>query len=107
VQRSAGWPFSVGFLGALPRPSAIDEFQRAGPDLLLAVKQAADRDRSRGQLLLTGSADYLAGRGVTETLAGRAGRTVLWPLSGGERRGRRETFVDHLFDTAWPPPAGE
>ncbi|MDN5932095.1 MAG: ATP-binding protein [Pseudonocardia sp.] len=98
----------VGFLESLPRPSAIDEFQRAGPDLLLAVKQAADRDRTRGQLLLTGSADYLAGRGVTETLAGRAGRTVLWPLSGGERRGRRETFVDRLFDaTAWPPPRGE
>ena len=98
----------VGFLDSLPRPSAIDEFQRAGPDLLLAVKQAADRDRARGQLLLTGSASYLAGRGVTETLAGRAGRTVLWPLSAGERRGRRETFVDRLFDTtAWPPPGGE
>lgn len=95
----------LGFLEGLPRPSAIDEFQRAGPGLLLAVKHAADRDRTRGQLLLTGSADYLAGRGVTETLAGRAGRTVLWPLSAGERRGRRETFVDRLFDTtAWPPP---
>lgn len=98
----------VGFLETLPRPSAIDEFQRAGTDLLLAVKQAADRDRARGQLLLTGSASYLAGRGVTETLAGRAGRTVLWPLSAGERRGQRETFVDRLFDSAaWPPPAGE
>jgi len=29
----------------------IDEFQRAGKDLLLAVKQVADRDRTRGQLL--------------------------------------------------------
>ncbi|MGQ0776592.1 MAG: ATP-binding protein [Pseudonocardiales bacterium] len=96
----------VGFLESLPRPSAIDEFQRAGPDLLLAVKLAADRDRTRGQLLLTGSASYLAARGVTETLAGRAGRSVLWPLSIGERRGRRETFVDRLFDVAaWPPPA--
>lgn len=96
----------TGFLDALPRPASIDEFQRAGPDLLLAVKRVADRDRSRGQLLLTGSASYLARRGVTETLAGRAGRTVLWPLSAGERRERRETFVDHLFDPgAWPPPA--
>ena len=96
----------VGFLAGLPRPAAIDEFQRAGPDLLLAVKQAADRDRSRGQLLLTGSAGYLTGRDVTETLAGRTGRLVLWPLSGGERRGVRETFVDHLFEpSAWPPPA--
>lgn len=98
----------TGFLESLPRPSAIDEFQRAGEDLLLAVKRAADRDRRRGQLLLTGSASYLAGRGVTETLAGRAGRTVLWPLSAGERRGVRETFVDHLFEPgAWPSPPSD
>lgn len=103
--RSLATDDPVGFLAALPRPSAIDEFQRAGPDLLLAVKQSADGDRTRGQLLLTGSASHLAGRGVTETLAGRAGRAVLWPLSAGERRGRRETFVDRLFDlAAWPPP---
>lgn len=106
--RSLATDDPVGFLAALPRPSAIDEFQRAGPDLLLAVKQSADRDRTRGQLLLTGSASHLAGRGVTETLAGRAGRAVLWPLSAGERRGRCETFVDRLFDPgAWPPPDSE
>jgi uncharacterized protein len=94
----------VGFVGALPRPAVVDEFQRAGGGFLLAVKQAADRDRSRGQLLLTGSANYLADRGLSETLAGRAGRLNLWPLSMGERLGRRETFLDRLFEpSAWPP----
>lgn len=93
-----------GFVAALPRPAAVDEFQRAGEALLLAVKERVDRDRSRGQFLLTGSASYLADRSVTETLAGRAGRLVLWPLSAGERRGVRERFVDRLFDPdAWPP----
>jgi predicted AAA+ superfamily ATPase len=93
----------IGFVDALPRPAAVDEFQRAGRGFLLAVKQAADRDRTRGQLLLTGSTNYLADRGLSETLAGRAGRLRLWPLSMGEQRGVRETFVDHLFDaTAWP-----
>lgn len=97
-----------GFVEALPRPAAIDEFQRAGEDLLLAVKQVVDRRRDRGQLLLTGSASYAAGRGVTETLAGRAGRLILWPLSAGERRGVRETFVERLLDQgAWPPPTAE
>ncbi|MDQ2708647.1 MAG: ATP-binding protein [Actinomycetota bacterium] len=96
----------AGFVEALPRPAAIDEFQRAGSGLLLAVKQAADLDSSRGQLLLTGSANYLADRSVSETLAGRAGRLVLWPLSVGERLGLRETFVDHLLSAeGWPPPA--
>ncbi len=52
----------VGFVDALPRPAAVDEFQRAGRGFLLAVKQAADLDAARGQLLLTGSANYLADR---------------------------------------------
>ncbi|MGH8922619.1 MAG: ATP-binding protein, partial [Actinomycetes bacterium] len=96
----------IGFVEALPRPAAVDEFQRAGRGFLLAVKQAADLDSARGQLLLTGSANYLADRAISETLAGRAGRLVLWPLSVGERLGIRETFLDHLFQpAAWPPPA--
>lgn len=94
----------IGLLEQLPRPVAIDEFQRGGEPLLLAVKQAADQDRTRGQLLLTGSANYLANRSISETLAGRVGRAVLWPLSIGERLGVRETFVDQLFRRkAWPP----
>jgi uncharacterized protein len=93
----------IGFVDALPRPAAVDEFQRAGRGFLLAVKQAADRDRTRGQLLLTGSTNYLADRGLSETLAGRAGRLRLWPLSMGERLDVRETFVDRLFEpSAWP-----
>jgi predicted AAA+ superfamily ATPase len=93
----------VGFVDTLPRPAAVDEFQRAGRGLLLAVKQAVDRDSTRGQLLLTGSTNYLADRSLAETLAGRAGRVQLWPLSMGERLGRRETFVDDLFEPdAWP-----
>lgn len=93
----------IGFVDALPRPAAVDEFQRAGRGFLLAVKQAADRDRARGQLLLTGSTNYLADRGLSETLAGRAGRLLLWPLSMGERLGLRETFLDRLFEPAsWP-----
>jgi predicted AAA+ superfamily ATPase len=93
----------VGFVEALPRPAAIDEFQRAGRGFLLAVKQAADLDSTRGQLLLTGSANYLADRSLSETLAGRAGRLALWPLSMGERLGVQETFLDLLFEPSrWP-----
>lgn len=98
----------LGFVDSLPRPAAIDEFQRAGEGLLLAVKQAVDIDPTRGQFVLTGSANYLADRSVSETLAGRAGRLVLWPLSVGERIGRRETFVDHLLHPgSWPGPPGD
>lgn len=93
----------VGFVDALPVPAVVDEYQRAGAPFLFAVKQAADRRRRRGQLLLTGATSSLADGAVAETLAGRVGRLLLWPLSSGERRGLRETFVEHLVEPAlWP-----
>ncbi len=48
--------------------------------------------------MLTGSANYMASRGPTETLAGRASRVRVWPLSQGEIFGTHETFLDDLFD---------
>jgi uncharacterized protein len=97
----------MGFVSGLPTGACVDEYQRGGEPFLLAVKHRADRSRERGQLLLTGSTSYLAARSVTETLAGRTGRLVLWPLSHGERLGTVETFVDRLFHPeAWPPEAG-
>lgn len=85
------------------RQLQVERFVR----FLYTVKQAVDRDRRRGQLLLTGSTSYLADRSVSETLAGRLGLLVLWPLSAGEHRGVRETFLDRLLDPqAWPPPPG-
>lgn len=88
----------AGFVELLPIPAAVDEFQRAGRGLLLAVKRVADQDRTRGRIILTGSANYQADRGLTETLAGRTGRLTLWPLSVGERLGLTENFLDRLFD---------
>jgi hypothetical protein len=46
----------IGFVDALPRPAAVDEFQRAGRGFLLAVKQAADRDKfATGLVIHAGS----------------------------------------------------
>src|SRR5438128_1403123 len=49
----------------------LDEVQRA-PDLLLSIKRAVDEKRTRGRFLLTGSANLLLMRTVSESLAGRA-----------------------------------
>lgn len=64
----------------------IDEVQRS-PDLLLAIKRAVDKQRVRGQFLLTGSADLLLMKRVSESLAGRALHLTLWPLARRERLG--------------------
>ena len=96
---------AAGLVAALERPALIDEFQRAGEGLLLAVKSAVDTDRRRDQFLLTGSAgSFSNGRGI-ETLAGRVGRAVLWPLSQGEQCHVEEMFLDRLaHPPLWPPP---
>jgi predicted AAA+ superfamily ATPase len=57
------------------------------PDLLRAVKRAIDRRRRPGQFLLTGSANLLLMRGVSESLAGRASYLALWPMTRREQRG--------------------
>ena len=47
--------------------------------------------------LLTGSANVWATLRVSDSLAGRAERIQLWPLSQGEILGRRETFIDAVL----------
>ena len=70
----------------VPGPLTLDEVQRA-PALLQAVKRAVDRRRVAGRFLLTGSANLLLMRQVSETLAGRASYLTLWPMTRGEQRG--------------------
>ena len=65
----------------------LDEVQRE-PGLLSAVKRAIDSDRRPGQFLLTGSANLLMMRRVSESLAGRASYLTLWPMTRQEQLGR-------------------
>jgi len=67
-------------------PVALDEVQRA-PELMHAVKRAIDRRRVAGRFLLTGSANLLMMRRVSESLAGRASHLTLWPMTRREQRG--------------------
>ncbi len=75
----------------------IDEVQRGGDDLLLAIKASVDRDPRPGSFLLTGSTRFLTVPNISESLAGRVDLISLWPLSQGELLGARESFVDRLF----------
>jgi predicted AAA+ superfamily ATPase len=68
------------------QPVTLDEVQRE-PDLLSAVKRAIDRHRRPGQFLLTGSANLLLMRQVSESLAGRASYLTLWPMTRREQAG--------------------
>jgi predicted AAA+ superfamily ATPase len=74
----------------------IDEVQKA-PGLFQAIKLSVDANRRPGRFLLTGSANVLLLRRISESLAGRMEIFTLEPLSQGELRGRRESFIDVLF----------
>ena len=94
---SAAQSDPVSLLRNRPAPVVIDEVQRAGEPLVLAVKRAVDGNRAPGQFLLTGSADFLTVPTISESLAGRAALLQLHPLSQCEIEGRRETFLDKLL----------
>lgn len=72
-----------GFVKGLKPPVIIDEVQRA-PDLLRSVKLVVDRQRKPGMFLLTGSANLLTLKGVSESLAGRVALFDLHPFSWSE-----------------------
>lgn len=82
------------------RRMTIDEIQRH-PPLLRAVKRAIDAKRTRGRFLLTGSANLLLMRQVSESLAGRASYLTLWPMTRREQLGLgRAGIWDELLETA-------
>jgi len=88
-----------GFIAGIPTPVTLDEVQRA-PDLLRAIKLAVDRNRTPGQYLLTGSANLLTLKTVSESLAGRIVLHELLPFSWAElTRADPPTTFRNLFET--------
>lgn len=90
----------VGFVRGLDR-AVIDEIQRA-PDLLLAIKNVVDDDKSPGKFLLTGSANLMTIPKVADSLAGRMEVIRLLPLSQAEITGRKARFIDRAFAEETP-----
>lgn len=75
-----------GFLADLgDRGALIDEVQRA-PELMLAIKAVVDREQRNGRYLLSGSNQLSVGRGVGDSLLGRATYRTLRPLTLSELR---------------------
>ena len=86
-----------GFVREALRPTFIDEVQRGGDPLVLAVKGVVDRDNARGQFLLAGSTRFLFEPRLSDSLAGRALFVDLWPLSQGEIGQIHDDLITALF----------
>ena len=74
----------------------IDEVQKV-PELLNAIKMVVDHDNSKGQYLLTGSANIRFAKQVKDSLAGRLGTVRLRQLAFAEINGRKPDFLDIAF----------
>ena len=69
----------IGFLGRFPAGAVIDEVQRV-PDLMSWIQGIVDEQSVMGQFVLTGSQQFDLVAGITQSLAGRAGRLELLAL---------------------------
>ncbi len=80
----------------------VDEVQKA-PELLMSIKRAVDAHPGRYRFLLSGSANLLLMKSVSESLAGRAVYLVLDPLTLGEWHGQpAPTLLSDVLDGRWP-----
>lgn len=99
--RQAALDDPTGFVAGLQRPVLIDEVQRA-PDLLFAISNAVDSDKSPGQFLLTGSANVLSTKRSYESMTGRAEIVRLYPFAQSEIEGSARNLVDALLGGSVP-----
>ncbi len=80
-------------------PLIIDEAQRC-PELFIAIKRAVDRKRIPGQFILSGSANFLLMKNISESLAGRAVYFNMHPFNRRElnRQTAELPFIRRFFE---------
>ena len=80
-------------------PLTIDEAQRC-PELFIAIKRAVDRKRIPGQFILSGSANFLLMKNISDSLAGRAVYFNMHPFSRRELNAQttQEPFIKKFFN---------
>lgn len=83
----------------------IDEVQHS-PKLLSAVKMAVDDKKSKVKFVLSGSANLLLMRRVSESLAGRAVYFTLYPMTVGETKGKKPANILELLFKGEVPAEG-
>src|SRR5690606_22140704 len=87
---------ATAFAAAGRAPRIIDEVQRGGEPLVLAIKYLVGRDPALGQSILSGSARLLRVPRLSESMAGRAASVDFWRFAAAERVGAPAHVPDRL-----------
>lgn len=82
-------------------PLIVDEIQKA-PELVGEIKYVVDRNPSKGQFIITGSADYRKLPHANESLAGRVACARVRTFAEAEARQCEPFFLRGLFDGLLP-----
>jgi uncharacterized protein len=86
----------------------IDEAHRC-PEIFTAIKRVVDKKRRPGQFLLSGSANFMLLRRITESLAGRSVYFEMQPFTRREinERVAESSFLEAFFKEQTIPRRGE
>jgi hypothetical protein len=92
------------FLEQFKQGAILDEVQRV-PSIFRYLHGILDKNRTRGQFILTGSNNFLLQEQVSQSLAGRAGYLSLLPLSYAELQHAKLDVSDvnrHILTGGYP-----
>ncbi len=93
-----------GLLSEYSQGAIIDEIQRV-PDLLSYIQTIVDKDKRKGQFILTGSNQFMLMKKISQSLAGRISILKLLPFSWKELQTSRYSLVtldQYLFTGSYP-----
>ena len=90
-----------GFLQRYPHHVILDEIQRV-PDLFSYLQTHVDQNNQAGQIVITGSHNFLLMERITQSLAGRVGITRLMPFSLFELQDIKQETDEFLFKGFYP-----
>ena len=90
-----------GFLSRYKKGVIFDEIQRV-PQLMSYLQSHVDERGSPGEIVITGSHNFLLMEQISQSLAGRVGLTRLLPFSWHEMRGFDLEINELLFSGAYP-----
>ena len=90
-----------GFLRDHPSPAIFDEIQRV-PALLSYLQGIVDREKKKGQYILTGSHQLELGAAISQSLAGRTALLRLLPLSFEELPRGGRSAAQCVFEGGMP-----
>ena len=94
-----------GFLHNLGQRFILDEIQHV-PELFSYLQKIADEKRVMGEIIITGSQNYLLSAKISQSLSGRVGISILLPFSFNELyRDNVEAVkaVSYILKGSYPP----